>query len=407
MNSGELLDAIGGIDDRLIWGAVNDTAQRKGESGKRWLKWAAAAAAFALVVCAGISRLTRNPSRDEPLELPMLAVSEPTNEGMGFEGYWAYDITEVADNNPWSGTAELSALPVYQNRLSFGENFFVSGVNLEEMQAFLMETASRLGLDIDALEIYILPDAKEQAAIAEKPGDEPPEGTFDPMTRMVAETDGIKIEVDISLTATIWFEPAVSLPEGYVFSRYASYADTLAVAEYLEEAYHDLIGMENPKISIEGGDYNIYLQQGYQIEFYDETGDLTEQIINYNFDRVIFYSSEAGKLDLVRIMQPDLSDKLGDYPIISAKEAQKRLLDGNYLTTVPYEMPGRKYIVKRELVYRTRIFENYYMPYYRFYVELPEEKMEGGVKSYGAYYVPAVWEEYITNMPVWDGRFDS
>ncbi len=45
------------------------------------------------------------------------------------------------------------------------------------------------------------------------------------------------------------------------------------------------------------------------------------------------------------------------------------------------------------------------MPYYRFYVELPEEK-RAGLNNYGAYYVLAVEKEYLTNMPVWDGSFN-
>lgn len=45
------------------------------------------------------------------------------------------------------------------------------------------------------------------------------------------------------------------------------------------------------------------------------------------------------------------------------------------------------------------------MPYYRFYVELPEEESDG-MKTYGAYYVPAVEEKYISNMPLWDGSFN-
>lgn len=45
------------------------------------------------------------------------------------------------------------------------------------------------------------------------------------------------------------------------------------------------------------------------------------------------------------------------------------------------------------------------MPYYCFYVELPEEERDG-LKTYGAYYVPAVEKEYLTNMPLWDGSFN-
>ena len=46
------------------------------------------------------------------------------------------------------------------------------------------------------------------------------------------------------------------------------------------------------------------------------------------------------------------------------------------------------------------------MPYYRFYVELPEQEQEDGLKDYGAYYVPAVLAEYLTNKPVWNGDFN-
>lgn len=42
-----------------------------------------------------------------------------------------------------------------------------------------------------------------------------------------------------------------------------------------------------------------------------------------------------------------------------------------------------------ELIYRTGEHEECFMPYYRFYVELPEDERENGLKTYGAYYVPA------------------
>ena len=74
-------------------------------------------------------------------------------------------------------------------------------------------------------------------------------------------------------------------------------------------------------------------------------------------------------------------------------------------------MPDEEYIKKVELVYRTGDMEEYYLPYYRFLVELPEEEnseieSEHGLKNYGAYYVPAVESSYLTNMPVWDGGFN-
>ena len=82
------------------------------------------------------------------------------------------------------------------------------------------------------------------------------------------------------------------------------------------------------------------------------------------------------------------------------------LLDGGYITTVPYEIPGKKYISKIELIYRGSIGENIWMPYYRFLVEIPELEQENGLKNFGAYYVPAIEMEYITGLPLWNGSFN-
>lgn len=101
-----------------------------------------------------------------------------------------------------------------------------------------------------------------------------------------------------------------------------------------------------------------------------------------------------------------MSKIVGNYPIITPKQASELLLNGNFLTSVPYEMPGSEYVRKMELVYRTGEWEEYYMPYYRFYVELPEDELENGLKTYGVYYVPAVDGTYISNMPTWDGSFN-
>ena len=236
-------------------------------------------------------------------------------------------------------------------------------------------------------------------------GDTVPEGYFEP-TKLIAKTEGLEIEVDKAMTATISFEPPVSLPAEYNFTDYASYEDIDAAAEYLQREYKDFIGFDNPQVNIGGGDYDIYAQQKYSIEFFDASGNETEQIINYNFNRVAFYCDDEGKLCLARVYQPDLSMKVGDYPIIDLEQAKDLLAKGNYLTNVPYEMPGLEYVEKVELIYRTGEQEEYFMPYYRFYVELPAEKHENGLKTYGAYYVPAVNGNYIANLPTWDGGFN-
>jgi len=88
--------------------------------------------------------------------------------------------------------------------------------------------------------------------------------------------------------------------------------------------------------------------------------------------------------------------------LITATEALKLLKSKNYITTVPEKFPGTQYVKKVELIYRNETWAEIYMPYYKFYVELPSMKMENGLITYGAFYVPAVQGKYIDNMPLWD-----
>lgn len=208
------------------------------------------------------------------------------------------------------------------------------------------------------------------------------------------------------MTAKVSFNPAISLPEEYNFTNLSSYDDMVAVADYLKSEYCEFIGIDNPQVNIYGGDYSIYNQQSYSIELFDAGDSDVEQIINYNFNRIAFYCNDNGELYMARIYRPDLSSKLGDYPIISSEQAKELLLNGNYISTVPYGLSGTEFIKKAELIYRTGEHEECYMPYYRFYVELPEEEQENGLKTYGAYYVPAVESSYISNMPKCDENFN-
>lgn len=411
MRGDEFLDKMELIDPAYVEAA--DVWKSKKKS--LWMKWGAAAACFMVMILAGAMFLTQ----DEPdfnSDLPMLSISENTSEGMGYEGYMAHDISELVNANPWNEDLGITTLPVYQNPLTYDAQFVASGADFDKMRELLLDVAGRLGLDTSALTVTDnAPDEESKQKIIEKfeeVGDTVPEGYFDP-TALVIKTDGITIEVDQFMTAEVSFDPAVALPEEYDFTFHASYDDMAAMAEYLKSEYHALIDIDDPQANIYGGDYDIYNRQSYSLEFFDAGGSAVEQIINYNFNRAAFYCDDNSVLSLVRIFQPDLSKKLGDYPIISSEQAKELLLNGNYITSVPYELPGAEYIKKVELVYRTGVYEEYYMPYYRFYVELHvEERGYGlkdygyGLKTYGAYYVPAVEHSYISNIPTWDGSFN-
>ena len=380
-------------------------------AGGYW-KWAVAGICIITAVIAGRRMLMLKPANVnqsvQEEKLPMLSVTENSSDGMGFEGFWAYDISELTNNNPWNEERQPSTLPVFKNRLSYDNDFIVSGADFGKMRELLLEIAGRLGLDAASLEIKDdAPDEAVKQEITEKMEGDVPEGYFSP-TKLIAKADGMEITVDRTMQATVSFEPAIKLPDRYNFRNSASYEETVSVAKYLLGQYKGFLCMESPQINIFHGDYSKYdagYQQEYRLSFYDAGKNNIEGIINYNFRQAEFDCDDSGRLFQASIRQADLSQKMGDYPIIQTEEAKKLLLKGNYITTVPYKLPGEEFLAKTELVYRTGAREEYFMPYYCFYVELPEEEQDG-MKTYGAYYVPAVEGKYLSNMPLWDGSFN-
>ena len=378
MTGNMLLDKMELVDPAYV--AASDAAPPR--KFPLWSRWLAAAACLALLLYAGVSLLPREASL-----LPTLPLSGLLDEGMGCEAYWAHDCSELVDDNPWREDSGLTVLPVYQNPLTHdATGALVSGADPDKMRSTLLAVAARLGLDTKdaALSSYV------------------PEGASTP-EQLWLQTDGLRVEVDTSLTTTLFFDPAIPLPDAYRFGDYPSYEDTVALAEYLKTEYRTLLGMEDPQTAISGGYYDRNLNQCYSISCFDGTGSETDRLLHHQFHSVDFYC-EDDALYLVRIHQPDLSQKVGDYPIISPSQAEELLSTGHYLTSVPDPFPGTEQVKKAELIYRTGEQEAYFMPYYCFYVELPDTT--NGLHTYGAYYVPAVDGAYLSHMPVWDEHFD-
>ncbi len=396
MRGNEFLDKMELVDAAFVEAADMELKRQK----FAWTRLGAVAACLVLMFFAVSNFMLQT-------KLPLLSISV-SNNGMGFEGYGAYDISELVNANPWSEDLELTTLPVFKNPITYDEFHIASGADIEKMRSILLEVAGRLGLDADMLTVTDdTPDEETKQKMAEgfkmaTRLETLPDGYFDP-TMLMTEAEGMKLEVDQFLTVTIRFDPSVPLPEEYSFANGTTYAD---VAEYLKTAYQDLISFDEPKLNLSGGDRNIYGHQSFSIEFFEGDKHKTEQIVNYHFNRVTFSFDDEGKLFIARVYCPDLTEKVGDYPIITVEEASELLANGNYITTVPYELPGMDYVKKVELVYRNDRESEYFMPYYRFYVELPDMELDNGMKTYGAYYVPAVSGEYIENMPLWDGSFN-
>lgn len=400
MRGKDLFEKMTDIDDDIIVKSAN-VSKRK----VHYVRWGSLVACFAIVI--SVFSIYNNDKIVVDPNLPMLNIEMDNSGGMGFEGYMAYDISDLVNANPYSEDMKITHLPVIANKLAYNENYIVQKPDYALMETLLKDTAKSLGMDVSNLQITNdIPSDEEKKAITDKFGGEVPVGYFN-ISRMFMEDENYKLEVGTDYTVKAEFKVPFEVPSQYNFTYYSTYDETLEVAEYLKEEFADFIGMEKPTINISGGDFNIHAEQSYGISFFENSNDNTQKILNYHFNTVRFYCNENGELDLARRYYTDLSEVVGEYPIIDTKEATKLLEKGNYITTVPEKFESTEHIKKVELIYISNSHEEIFVPYYRFYVELQEYKREDtGLNDYGAYYVPAVEGEYIENMPLWDGGFN-
>lgn len=346
--------------------------------------------------------------------LPVLEVTFDTG-GMGFEGYEFYDISELKSENPWHEDADLQTLPVFENYHAYDHASSLAHpaqeeVLLERLHEFA--AAMNISFDDSAAERHTMqygaltledivdkfPSREEAIAYIES-------GTFYMLT---VNSGSCVLEADVWGNARISYNPSVNLPQGAGFGHHDAYEVYVKAAEYFQDEYLDGFGMEQPTACVEGGDYNIYGEVSHSLHFYDAAGDLTEQILHYNFDTVRIACDDVRQLMLIEQKRIDRSHKVGDYPILTVEEAKAAFAAGDYLSTVPEEYcmdtPEAAYV---ELIYRTGNSEKYYLPYYRIYAEIsPDFERTTAVRNYGAFYVPAVRPEYLKNAELWDGRFN-
>ena len=378
MKAYDLLDMIGNVDDRII----AEAKERERPSMPRWAKWTVAAACL-LLVAGGIFVITR-PGKTTPDisgELPQISIPKYEFNG-GFEGLLYYSAEELENGNPWQEDMKLKALPVFRN----------GSCNEAEMMAEL-ENAAEV-LDLEILETKVETNAEKDLDGTILPGD-----TVYSI-RAITENGNLTAYAYGSLVYEL--PSGYDLPEAYHFTYSdTSDAEAEAVMAYLTETYSSFLNFDHPEIVLQG-DYTYsgdYIRNYFA---YDSSADMTERILNYNFRAAQFAPDDDGNLMLIRLNDGlRRTEKLGDYPLISAAEAKQKLLDGQYQTSVPVAMPGEKYIAKEELVYRSGPSEEILLPYYRFYVELQDADEwqmthPNGLKTYGAYYVPAIQDEYIS-----------
>ena len=399
-----LSDALQFLDDALLREA--DQAREKGKKRKRNFYGMAALCCCVLLamLCGTVlwrsQRDVREPmepsasteyakehfqTTEEPEEsLPVLALGEVQLDSMGVFGVDAHDSSELALSMPWDETGAVSALPVFENpwRPFFSPETELSGETKKEMEDFLLELAGRLGM-------------KEEELSLSWPANGFLEGK--------AET--VTILVDYNMSARLTFVTPQPLPEGCSFNPGSSREEMEEAALYLTEQYKTLLGMEEPQAAVIGGGYDFDgKRSAYRVEIYEGAGTLEQQMVNCYFNQAVFYANQEGTVAVIRLNRSESGESVGAYPLITEPQAREELLQGFYVTAGEPVPEDTEEISRGELVYLLPPMCNYYMPYYRFYVELSQGEKENGIKTYGICYVPAVERAYLEDEAVNAGQ---
>ena len=312
-------------------------------------------------------------------------------KGAGFDGISSYDFDKFKyrlSKNPWNETM-FETLPVFRNNALAQYSHTVHLLE-HEMVEMAENAAHGLGIEIAAIE---------------------GQDTVQPSRIVASCTDGVDIQVYGNGEIYIAFDTAVPLPEGY---SYFTPADKEKAMMYLVEKYNRLFGFENP-------DFFSYSEITESIFIYDRSGGHVREMLNYGLYYARLLLDDDGAVSRIIITNALRSSTyMGDYPVISLSEALAMLLEGKFLACVmeDYINGGAIFeedIVACELVYRLDGYEEYFQPYYCFYVvaDMGKEFEErySGLTNYAALYVPAVTEEYIEDFTDWytpyGGDYDS
>ncbi len=380
MKAEAILSAMNYIDEDILFAVENEKGKLNKVKSKTQhrLLVAAACIAFTAVSAVFINTVISN-------SLPKLDLKISKGEGMGFEGPFLKNPDDFESGNPWEYSLFTSRMPVYESN-SHDKKGTPCGLSETQLDKTVDKAVSVLGAKTtDIFKSY----ANDLYGGYEN--------NF--VYSVTAETDVASITANAAGGLSVFFNTPVTFPYDF---------NAENAAEYYADKYSDLIssfiGFEKPEISI-STEHNAYGEIHRSYRAYDVSGNKKEDIINYNLNYAELRIENDGALTSIYICNSaSVTDKIADYPIITESRAEKKLIAGDYISSVvQYDFPGKEYIAKTDLVYKCEKGETV-APYYRFIVELPEAPDEIGIKSYGIYYVPAVKDKYISDITLIDGE---
>ena len=402
MNAEKFSDGMGALDVRYVEEALH---YKRRAGGAGWIKWGVLAACLCLAVWAGVRLILPGAAPGGDGDLPLLRArftDIKPDSGMGFAAVMMRDISESGTANPWTEELALETLPVYENLAWVDSSGLAVYLSESQMLAAAREMADRLGARVTHTWFYRVGPDQVSPDTGLRGGE---------ASGLFAETGEHTISVSGAGGIYVTFNGQEA-----EFDAPAS-AETAEAAEaYIRptlEKYAGLLGLGEPVVDT-GCWYSFDGERERWYRVYEDDVDPVQKILHYNFDWIsVVPSAEEGALWSVRYHNGlACGEKIGDYPIITSREARELLLQGAYITTVPREYLGdsgirEEQIAKGELIYRTEAFNQVFMPYYCFYIRLDHREegveMADGLSRYGLFYVPAVSGAYLEDFPVWDG----
>lgn len=416
----ELMRAIGMIEDGLVMEAQHPSRLKIARRRRRAALAACCAAAAMLPLLPRLygslsaqsgagAQNTVQDTAEKGQESAAQAL-EPFTLGFsmgdfGFEGILAYDEQELERGCPWQeGDGVPKTLAVYRSRnevIAGGAARF--GLDGGQMEQRLRELAQALGYKADAVEVFPSDEEIEnyRRSLEEQGRDPDTDPNYEINTRACsarAEASGAAFRVDTTGQFTMKLKEPLLLPREYQIGPQSTIEDAERTALWLAGRYAKALGVENaqPQVSLE------YTSTGErQLKLSVRSGgSLEHQLLEFGLGGLEFYLDDTGTgCTGLRLWGTQAAGELlGEYPVIPQQEAQSLLAEGKCFTSVTEEFPGMEYLAKTELVYREGT--DAVAPYYRFMAELPTQRRENGLRTFGAYYVPAVEPEYLTDPPV-------
>lgn len=363
MKGEDLFNALGKIDDKYIDAAKPAKVQIY---KRNVFKWAVGIAACVCLIVGGYSAASVLTARD--IDLPKIGYTI-VFEGMGYEGTDELSMAHSQDINPWNEEVLLETLPVYKN-LCYNEGKLTQTYfGVLELKEEAEKLADELGLGYSSTQISVS-DGKEVAAFSL----ETEKGTV----RMFPKGSNITVRK----------------------------ADSYLVEKHMQTASE-----KNPDAEIVTGVYSEYSVDGELLttethSFY-KSGNITDDIISFNMQS----HRLTGNGNYITGHSHDYlkgTEKLGDYPVINLKKAREKLLRGEYVSSAAeqYVEGGEiteEVIAKVDLIYYTTGNQEYYLPYYRFFVEYSQGTND--IKQYAYFYVCAVDDEYLGEITTFDGSY--